>query len=912
MGNRLLQRTVSFLLVVVLLFAVFPLNQIHAADRTYQEKLEWLFYEHPEEISFEEGTVRTASALYYDAKKVLDEQFRLMGHSRNDYILSVMMGSDSREKEWSYAAAEAFFLDYASSFDFQEQAEAFEDLYNTKDIVEGDIEAVSKWLTKSDIEDIKALVESSEFVSDAIELATDTKLDAVMTYANVTVSAIALYTCEAEAMESLLASLKKTGQTNSGLYLGLLKVKQNLDDPVAYIQKKVTGATGEVLANFLVEAAVTMAAMAVPQVAAVVALIDTSLWISKHLLKIPDAETLAKAAHYAEYYELMLKAMEQIRKELIQNAENNIRDESLVEHYRVLYEAARTSVLKCGQEVLNMRIDNVEELGVENYSEMLKLKCTFEVFVTVCYGRGVERIENAGGEGNYRYHMYVNENGKRFVCPYAGAMQYPGTTFTLTYSEWVDEPLDVDNGSYQYYVHTRTAECEKYGCVDPSWEGFRYVDEDGKTWVCPEIRDESQCIHLWSNGKIKQKASCEDSGIYLFVCALCGKTKEESVPSNGHSFEDGTCVSCGEGRGLIADRLSQLSEKLDGVYFTTTGKSCGNSNCDACAMKNVVKTERINELFDGFVPAESVAISHDYGKNNPFTNGWSCCGFANFAGWYLFAENTKDSVDFNCICPDGKPVAFTEEGLKSADVKPGDLLRLSKDPALGAKGHSAVFVDFTENGILILDCNMRLPGDGYCRIRTHELKYGEIYSYICVSRADNYDQIVEETPEEDGEFKTQYRYHMYVNENGKRFVCPYAGQLSYPGTTFEIQYTQWLDAPLTVDNGSYTHYIHTRTEQCEDYGCQDASWEGNRYRDGDGLTWACQETRKIPVEEKYRWGDANGDGEADYSDALAVLRFSIGLGELSSEAQKACDVDGNPGLNYNDALTILRRSIGLE
>ena len=59
-------------------------------------------------------------------------------------------------------------------------------------------------------------------------------------------------------------------------------------------------------------------------------------------------------------------------------------------------------------------------------------------------------------------------------------------------------------------------------------------------------------------------------------------------------------------------------------------------------------------------------------------------------------------------------------------------------------------------------------------------------------------------------------------------------------------------------------------------------------------------------------GDANGDERVNYSDALLVLRFSVGLEKLSEEAQVLCDVDGNPGLNYQDALKILRASIGLE
>lgn len=57
-------------------------------------------------------------------------------------------------------------------------------------------------------------------------------------------------------------------------------------------------------------------------------------------------------------------------------------------------------------------------------------------------------------------------------------------------------------------------------------------------------------------------------------------------------------------------------------------------------------------------------------------------------------------------------------------------------------------------------------------------------------------------------------------------------------------------------------------------------------------------------------GDVNDDGKADYSDALMILRFSIGLGEMTRP--ELADVNGDGKPDYSDALLILRRSIGLE
>ena len=58
-------------------------------------------------------------------------------------------------------------------------------------------------------------------------------------------------------------------------------------------------------------------------------------------------------------------------------------------------------------------------------------------------------------------------------------------------------------------------------------------------------------------------------------------------------------------------------------------------------------------------------------------------------------------------------------------------------------------------------------------------------------------------------------------------------------------------------------------------------------------------------------GDADGNGVLNYSDALLILRASIGLETLPQEILDICDVSGDGIANYSDALLILRFSIGL-
>lgn len=80
---------------------------------------------------------------------------------------------------------------------------------------------------------------------------------------------------------------------------------------------------------------------------------------------------------------------------------------------------------------------------------------------------------------------------------------------------------------------------------------------------------------------------------------------------------------------------------------------------------------------------------------------------------------------------------------------------------------------------------------------------------------------------------------------------------------------------------------------------------GHSYRDGLCSLCGCPDPDWIP-------GDADGNGTANYQDALLVLRCSIGLETLSPAAAVRCDLDGSGDLTYQDALLILRHSIGLS
>ncbi len=58
-------------------------------------------------------------------------------------------------------------------------------------------------------------------------------------------------------------------------------------------------------------------------------------------------------------------------------------------------------------------------------------------------------------------------------------------------------------------------------------------------------------------------------------------------------------------------------------------------------------------------------------------------------------------------------------------------------------------------------------------------------------------------------------------------------------------------------------------------------------------------------------GDVDGDGMITSGDALAILRYSVGLQDLSDEQKTHADIDGDGEINSADALAVLRMSLGI-
>lgn len=184
---------------------------------------------------------------------------------------------------------------------------------------------------------------------------------------------------------------------------------------------------------------------------------------------------------------------------------------------------------------------------------------------------------------------------------------------------------------------------------------------------------------------------------------------------------------------VVVARIKKLQTAFSGKYFTTTQKSCGNSHCTKCNAGNVIKQAWVKSAID-LVP-KSLSMAHYY-YSGAWTNGWSCCGFANFAGWYIFAQKSTDKVQFKQVATG----SFNYSTMNKA--KPGDLIRLGSVAKRGEKNstHSAVVISVSSSGVQVLDCNFK----HYNYVYTHTIGYKQFskYKYVTISRAKNYNTSV--------------------------------------------------------------------------------------------------------------------------------------------------------------------------
>ena len=171
-----------------------------------------------------------------------------------------------------------------------------------------------------------------------------------------------------------------------------------------------------------------------------------------------------------------------------------------------------------------------------------------------------------------------------------------------------------------------------------------------------------------------------------------------------------------------------LNEDLsvsEGIFFTSTGVTCDNKNCDACNVSKNVLAEGsaflshfgINSVNADLLPFHYDDCEDD-GDGDRLAYGASCAGFANFALWYLGrSDNTSNLHGYSAITKVAQATVnnsllFNEANLRACDLKIGDVIRCG--------GHSMMFLGYESRGIRVLDNNRR---PGFNRIRIGVIGY---------------------------------------------------------------------------------------------------------------------------------------------------------------------------------------------
>lgn len=115
---------------------------------------------------------------------------------------------------------------------------------------------------------------------------------------------------------------------------------------------------------------------------------------------------------------------------------------------------------------------------------------------------------------------------------------YPGEWFTLWMYTCDLESFELDHFTTELcnHSHTEIKDAVAAGCETEGYSGDVYCTD------CGALISEGSVVaatgHNWDAGVISKPATCTEDGVRTYLCANCGKTREETIKASGHSFGD--------------------------------------------------------------------------------------------------------------------------------------------------------------------------------------------------------------------------------------------------------------------------------------------------------------------------------------------------------------------------------------
>ena len=122
----------------------------------------------------------------------------------------------------------------------------------------------------------------------------------------------------------------------------------------------------------------------------------------------------------------------------------------------------------------------------------------------------------------------------------------------------------------------------------------------------------NKCSHKFTEGEVKNKASCEQDGSKIYTCTECGAVKEEKISALGHQFEDwkiiekASCIQDGE-----KSRKCDVCGKSETEVIKKTGHQYVEEIKEATCTENGEKNYNCSLCKDHYSEAIE-AIGHDY------------------------------------------------------------------------------------------------------------------------------------------------------------------------------------------------------------------------------------------------------------------------------------------------------------
>ena len=162
---------------------------------------------------------------------------------------------------------------------------------------------------------------------------------------------------------------------------------------------------------------------------------------------------------------------------------------------------------------------------------------------------------------------------------------------------------------------------------------------------------------------------------------------------------------------FFIEKLGVLFDKLVNNqynYFTTTGKTCGNSKCSSCNAVNVTKQHPT---------ISSLNVEYSWESH-------SCVGFAYWTFKYLYGKDVE-SNNIVASSYDGKTT--TKEVIQNAKI--GDIL--------ASPDHAMIFLKCDDYYFYVLHANWAYSGEGRNIVKVSKFSY-DVFNRSKVYRANNY------------------------------------------------------------------------------------------------------------------------------------------------------------------------------